>query len=117
MSDCLDDTETLQSILRVIPELPSNIDNAGDRSNAAPSTQKLKKFVYLSKYDELLAKCVCEHHAHKVGYGKKIKAFKTVRSFFVKSIRQRTFVTHNMPNVKSFRDCYIHSEKYRLYTV
>lgn len=106
MSDSLDDVETLRATLPVVQKLPLNIENACERSNAAPTARKPRKFAYLSTYKEFLAKCVREHDAHKVGYRKKIEAFETVWSSFIKLALQGVFDTHDMTSVKFVRDHY-----------
>lgn len=90
----------------------SNNYNAIERSNASLTAQKLKKFLYLSTYNELLAKCVREHDTHKVEYGKEIETFQAVRRSFIDSTPLIMFDTHDTPSVKSIRDCYIRLKEY-----
>lgn len=101
------------------PPIPNNPANptTNDSAITEPEARKLKRFVYHSSYDELLAKCVREHDAHKVGYGKKMEAFEAVRSTFIKSVPKKVFKTHEMPSVKSVRDRYIRLEERRRETV
>lgn len=40
----------------------------------------------MSAFNELLAKYVRDHDAHKVAYRKKIEAFEAVRTTFIKTV-------------------------------
>lgn len=62
--------------------------------------------MYLSAYDEFLAKCVRDHESHKVAYGRKIEAFEAVRASFIKENLSRVCPIHEMPSTKSVRGCY-----------
>lgn len=82
-----------------------------------PATSRLKRFVYLSSYDELFCKSLREQEAYKVMYGKKEEAFEANFRTFITSVSVEVFATYEKKIIKLIRDQYMRLEESRLETV
>lgn len=65
--------------------------------------KKLRRFTYLSSYDEVRVKAVRNLDAHNAEQGEKEQAFKAVQDKVIMALPKTVFRTRERPSLKSLR--------------